>query len=81
MKAQHEAAARVIARVYGRDFDTDDTAKRAVQAADRITFSTASLIRAARAICSAAGENDGDWVCPHHYAEAKQVADALRKKQ
>lgn len=78
--ARLAAVGRVIAHAYGRDFDTDDIAKRAVRAADRITFSDEAIARAARAICPATDLiNDGDWVCPSHYREAKAVADVLRK--
>jgi hypothetical protein len=35
MSTREAAVARVLVRAYGRDFDTDDIAKRAVRAADR----------------------------------------------
>jgi hypothetical protein len=44
------AAARVIARAYGRDFDTDDIAKRAVRNAEKVTFSLEAKARAAQAL-------------------------------
>ena len=40
MSARVKAAARVIARAYGRDFDTDQIAKRAIKAADRAAANT-----------------------------------------
>ena len=50
LPAKVAAAARVIAHAYGRDFDTDDIAKRAVRNAEKVTFSPEAKARAAQAL-------------------------------
>ena len=79
MSERHAAAYRILVRNYGADFDTEVVAARVLKAADRHTFGEAAIVAAARTLCPATGENDGDWVCPAHYADVKATATALRK--
>ena len=43
MSARVKAAARVLVRAYGRDFDTDEIAARALKAADRAAAKEAAV--------------------------------------
>lgn len=80
-RERHANIYRILVRNYGNDFDTEIIAARILKAADRHTFGEAAIIAAARALCPATGPDDGDWVCPAHYADVKATAEALQKAQ
>lgn len=74
MNARTKAVSRVLVRAYGRDFDTDDIAGRALKNADRILFNDSAVERVAKRVFPTYW--DETWYHEHTEALGRQMQES-----